>query len=209
MNDCQRWKTDAVDQVVNHNQLCDWSMGMVFVLNLVMILWRKTLLSLKGSSLMEDHVVMNWSSSDARPFNFVVVNNNCQQQFSFSWITKNTRSWTLLRMHNHDQNLENHQQQNYHTDSWLCKLPLCQRNGSNKGTIIQLSGPRCPPLPKIHFNYELHVMVQHKEALKWWPVTPTFWPHKKTRFFLVFIQQILRYLVTLWLGIAWSSMKKH
>ena len=107
MNECQRWKTDVVDQVVNHNQLCDWSMGMVFVLNLVMILWRKTLLSLKGSSLMEDHVVMNWSSSDARPFNFVVVNNNCQQQFSFSWITKNTRSWTLLRMHNHDQNFIN------------------------------------------------------------------------------------------------------
>ena len=119
MNECQRWKTDVVDQVVNHNQLCDWSMGMVFVLNLVMILWRKTLLSLKGSSLMEDHVVMNWSSSDARPFNFVVVNNNCQQQFSFSWITKNTRSWTLLRMQNNDQNFKNHQQQKYNTDSWL------------------------------------------------------------------------------------------
>ena len=200
MNECQRWKTDVVDQVVNHNQLCDWSMGMVFVLNLVMILWRKTLLSLKGSSLMEDHVVMNWSSSDARPFNIVVVNNNCQQQFSFSWITKNTRSWTLLRMQNNDQNFKNHQQQKYNTDSWLNCHFFREMFRQIKGQLhCQLSGPTFPPVPTVHFNYELYVMAQHGEALKWWPVTPTFWPHKITTFFVVYIKQILRYLVTLWL----------
>ena len=34
----------------------------------------------------------------------------------------------------------------------------------NKGTIVQLSGPRCPLVPTVHFKYELNVMVQHGEA---------------------------------------------
>ena len=93
------------------------------------------------------------------------------------------------------------------------KLPLCQLNGlSNNGTIEQLSGvPQsqkyistmsCMPWSSMEKHLSDDQSLPHSD--------PT-----KNKIILVYLQQILRYLLTLWLwdmltmGIAWSSMKKH
>ena len=74
---------------------------MNFVLNYVMNLLRKSLLSVKGSVVMDDHVVMNWGSIKDRPYKIwccFVVGNHHNSNFSFARWSKDTGSWPLLWM---------------------------------------------------------------------------------------------------------------
>ena len=74
---------------------------MNFVLNYVMNLLRKSLLSVKGSVVMDDHVVMNWGSIKDRPYKIwccFVVGNHHNSNFSFARWSKDTGSWSLLWM---------------------------------------------------------------------------------------------------------------
>ena len=76
-------------------------MEMNFVLNYVMNLLRKSLLSVKGSVVMDDHVVMNWGSIKDRPYKIwccFVVGNHHNSNFSFARWSKDTGSWPLLWM---------------------------------------------------------------------------------------------------------------
>ena len=76
-------------------------MEMNFVLNYVMNLLHKSLLSLKGSVVMDDHVVMNWGSIKDRPYKIwccFVVGNHHNSNFSFARWSKDTGSWPLLWM---------------------------------------------------------------------------------------------------------------
>ena len=93
-----RMQTGVIIHVVDNKQSFDQNIEMVFVLNFVMNLWRKTFRSLKARLLMKDHEVMSFSTKKYGPCQFCCCQQQCQQHFLSSLLSKLTRSKPLLLM---------------------------------------------------------------------------------------------------------------